>query len=265
MNIAVFDLETNGMAGTSVVSASSIIFNAEGAILDVFNRFYLPVEQLNPYATRIHGLTIDRLVTLRKHIQSTPYFAEDWPDLLDFWESRNVAGVVVHNLSFDAAFLPEIAQGAVRWWCSMKGLTSWCAIPKRGIRAGRQFKWPKLGEAADIVCNGPEALTPPNATTLVENAIRESMSHFSHVSLFDCFELYRIVSRIRLHRRDLIKFEPFVIPFYPPTARFNTVSKTIFTVDSGANESGRANKANRDLFISDVLACDRKIRAMANA
>ena len=255
MNIAVFDLETNGMAGASVVSASSIIFDAEGAILDVFNRFYLPAERQNPYATRVHGLTIDRLVMLRKHIQSTPYFVEDWPDLLDFWESRDVAGVVVHNLSFDAAFLPEVAQGAVYWWCSMKGLADWCAIPKRNSRGGR-FKWPKLGEAADIVCNGPNALTPPNAAAFVEKTIGESLSRFSHVSLFDCFELYRIVSRVYLHRKNLIKFEPFVIPFYPPTARFSAASKIAFSMSSNTN------KINKDLFVSDVLACDKKIRAL---
>jgi len=250
MNIAVFDLETNGMAGASVVSASSIIFDSEGAVLDVFNRFYLPTEHLNYHAVRVHGLSIDRLVALREHIQSTPYFAEDWPELLDFWERRSVAGVVAHNISFDAAFLPEVAQSAVHWWCSMKGLAGFCVIPKRG---SMQFKWPRLGEAADIVCNGPDALAPPDATAFIENAIAsgKDLSHFSHVSLFDCFELYRIVSRICLHHRDLIKFEPFVIPFHPPKARLQPAAKNSFYTP-----------ANKDPFVSDILAFDKILRAL---
>ena len=245
MNVAVFDLETNGMAGSSAVSASSIVFDSKGAILDVFNRFYLPAERVNPYAVRVHGLTIDRLTALRKHIHSTPYFVEDWPDLLEFWEKWSVAGVVVHNLSFDAAFLPEIAQSAARWWCSMRGLTAYCAIPKRsGSNAEGPFKWPKLGEATDVICNGPNALLPPAVTALIENTVGEGTSH---ISLFDCFELYRVISRISLHHEDLIKFEPFVAPFCPPSIR--------------APRMTDPSASFKDQFISDVLAYDRKVRS----
>jgi len=248
VNVSVFDLETNGMAGSSVVSASSIVFDTSGFILDVFNRFYLPAEQTDPYAVRVHGLTLGRLAALREHINSTPYFIEDWPDLLEFWEKWDVVGVVVHNLSFDAAFLPEIAQSAVRWWCSMRGLTAYCAIPKRpGNSAKRSFKWPKLGEATDIVCNGPTALSPPDAAAFVENALGENFS-LPHISLFDCFELYRVVCRIALHHKDLMKFEPFVIPFRPPAMR-------------AARRSAKA-VSFEDLFVSDVLGYERKIRSV---
>ncbi|MCL2009877.1 MAG: 3'-5' exonuclease [Synergistaceae bacterium] len=247
MNVAVFDLETNGMAGASAVSASSIVFDTGGAILDVFNRFYLPSERIDPQAVRVHGLTLERLAALREHIPSTPYFAEDWPDLLDFWEKWSVGGVVVHNLSFDAAFLPEIAQSAVRWWCSMKGLTAYCAIPKR---FGRAFKWPRLGEAADVVCNGPNALSPPEAAASIENSVGEGFAQ-PHVSLFDCFELYRVVSRVYLHHRDLIKFEPFTVPFCPPSRQ-----------KAGAAYVAAESVSREDPFISDVLAYEQKVRSV---
>ena len=239
------------MAGSSVVSASSIVFDAKGAILNVFNRFYLPAERINPYAAAVHGLTLDRLTALRKHIRSTPYFIEDWPDLLDFWEDCGVDGVVVHNLLFDAAFLPEIAQNAMRWWCSMRGLTAFCAIPKRSSpHAQGPFKWPRLGEAADIICNGPNALQPPDATALIEEAVGAGSSH---VSLFDCFELYRMVSRIGLHHKNLIEFKPLLTKFRPPP--------------SPGSEARAAKKAAspmifEDPFISEILSYERKVRSM---
>ena len=86
MNLAVFDLETNGYAGSSVLSASSIVLDEAGRMLAFFNRFYLPTEPFNPYLFRVHGLTPERLLALREHIPSAPHFIEDWPDLMEFWE-----------------------------------------------------------------------------------------------------------------------------------------------------------------------------------
>jgi hypothetical protein len=256
MNIAVFDLETNGLAGSSALSASSIAFDEEGVVLDVFNRFYLPLEPHNDYTTRIHGLTPGRLAALREHIEAPFYFIEDWPDLLDFWESWDVEGVVVHNLSFDASFLPEIAQSAFRWWCSMKGLTAYCAISKRpgaqGAFTRGAFKWPKLEEVMDIVCHGPRALAPPKATEDAENETAET-EKFLHVSLFDCFELYRAVSRIAKHHRDLLRFAPFVTPFRPPK------------VCEGYAGARMATAPSRDRFVMDALAYERKLRSVARS
>lgn len=123
MNLAVFDLETNGYAGSSVLSASSIVLDEAGRMLAFFNRFYLPTEPFNPYLFRIHGLTPERLLALRERIPSAPHFIEDWPDLMEFWEHWNIEGIVVHNVRFDLAFLPELAQSSLRCWCSMRGLS----------------------------------------------------------------------------------------------------------------------------------------------
>jgi DNA polymerase III epsilon subunit-like protein len=252
MNVAVFDLETNGLMGSSVLSASSIVFDDEGVVLDVFNRFYLPLEPHDDYVTRIHGLTLGRLLALREHIEAPSHFTEDWPDLLNFWGALGVEGVVVHNLAFDTSFLPEVAQGAFLWWCSMKGLTAYCAIPKRG---GGAFKWPKLEEVMDVVCNGPNALAPSKATEDVENAIEDGVPH---VSLFDCFELYRVVSRIAKHHRNLLRFAPFATPFRPPQVRAGR---------GGAPKKHErtAMEPSRDRFVMDTLAYERRLRSVARS
>jgi DNA polymerase III epsilon subunit-like protein len=246
MNIAVFDLETNGLMGSSVLSASSIVFDDKGVVLDVFNRFYLPLEPYNSYVTRIHGLTFERLLALREQIEAPTHFIEDWPDLLSFWNALDVEGVVVHNLAFDTSFLPEIAQSAFLWWCSMKGLTDYCAIPKRGVSG--VFKWPKLEEVMDVVCGGPNALSPPKTTEDVENAMEGGVPH---VSLFDCFELYRVVSRIVKHHRNLLRFASFVTPFRPPKVHKRC--------------AGTRTGPSQDRFVMDVLAYERKLRSVARS
>jgi hypothetical protein len=257
MNAAVFDLETNGLRGSSVLSASSIVFSDDGGVLDVFNRFYLPLEPHNRHVTRIHGLTLGRLLALREHTEAPCHFIEDWPDLLSFWDTLDVEGVVVHNLAFDTSFLPEIAQGAFRWWCSMKGLTAYCAIPKRGVSGA--LKWPKLGEVMNIVCHGPNALEPSKATEDAENAMEGGVPH---VSLFDCFELYRVVSRILKHQRDLLRFAPFVTPFHPPK-----ISPQIHAhISEGlAYEKYEGMAPTRDRFVMDVLAYERRLRSVARS
>ena len=242
MNLAVFDLETNGYAGSSVLSASSIVLDEAGRVLALFNRFYLPTEPFNPYLFRIHGLTPERLLALRERIPSAPYFIEDWPELIEFWQRWQVEGVVIHNARFDLAFLPEAAQSGLRCWCSMRGLTELCALPKGPrSRGGGRYTWPRRQEAADILCNGPQALEAPEAARRVEAALGECRAH---VSLTDCFELYRIVSRLLAHCPERVRFTPFPLPFRTPQ-----------------NAPGRtAARPRHDGFTAELVELEKRLR-----
>ncbi len=246
MNLAVLDFETNGYAGTSVLSASSIVFDGAGNILDVFNRFYLPVEPFNHYLTRVHGLTPGRLLAVRGALSAgySPYFIEDWPELVAFWDQWDVVGVVIHNARFDMAFLPEMVQAVLPCWCSMRGLTDLCALPKKeGSRGGGKFKWPKLGEAVNILCNGPTALTPPEAARWAEEAVADRQAH---VSLADCFELYRIVARLLVHYPQLMRFKPLRLGFRTPP------------LPAGPFETSISPR--QDAFTRALLDLDRRLR-----
>jgi hypothetical protein len=101
-----------------------------------------------------------------------------------------------------------------------------------------------LGEVADIVCNGPRRLPPPEATEKAENAVGEGTAH---VSLFDCFALYRVVTRILNSQENLLRFAPFVMYFRPPRKR--PVPKTAEALPL------------RDCFVEDVLDYERKVRS----
>ena len=136
----VFDVESNGFKGTSVLSASSIVFGADGKILDYFNRFYFPEEgRIDPGALRIHRLTLERLAYFRLKEGYSGHFLQDAEALADFWLRWEVRGIIIHNLNFDISFLPKTpAFSSFSRWCSMTGLTDFAACPgKEAVASGR--------------------------------------------------------------------------------------------------------------------------------
>ena len=64
-----------------------------------------------------------------------------------------------------------------------------------------------------MLCNGPLALSPTKELRRAEETVNELQAH---VSLADCFELYRLAVRVRLHHPDRMRFLPFSVPFRPP-------------------------------------------------
>ncbi len=196
---AVFDVETNGFKGSSTVSASSIVFTGEGRIVDFFNRFYHSEERPDRRTERVHGLTPERIAHFREEEAYSPYFLEDWPSLAAFWERWNPEGVVVHNLSFDLSFLPREAARGRKWWCSMKGLTGFCRLPKTSNRGG-EWKWPRLSEAVGIA---RERLLEPLALAETEDAVGEPLGHYG---LSDCFELYGLFVRVLSRMPEQVAF-----------------------------------------------------------
>ena len=97
----------------------------------------------------------------------------------------------------------------------MAGLTELCALPKASPRSPGKYKQPRLSEAADLLCNGPGALSPTESLRRIEEKVG---SGFPHVSLADCFELYRVVTRVLLHHSDRLRFTSLSVPFRPPRA-----------------------------------------------
>ena len=83
MNIIIFDVETNGMEGSSVLSLSALKCKIndynEVYIIDKFNRFYfrVPGEKLNRKAIEINGLKDSMIAQLRENNNYPLYFKKD--------------------------------------------------------------------------------------------------------------------------------------------------------------------------------------------
>jgi DNA polymerase-3 subunit epsilon len=139
----VFDLETNGFSGASVLSVSALYAEYMPStdqleIKDELNRYYYrsPGESQNPNAIRVNGLTDQKIRLLRAGADYPEQFTDDLPSFEKF--CRGCDFFVAHNISFDRQFVPFIAKKKNQF-CTMKENT---AINPLG-------RWSKLSITAD--------------------------------------------------------------------------------------------------------------------
>ena len=212
MNLAVLDLETNGFQGTSVLSVSAVVFDHAGRVLDAYDRYYFPEEEFSPGALGVNGLYPERIAFLRKAGQyRSELFLDEAEDFDAFLQDWGVENVVVHNVTFDTAFLPPEIVRYRKWWCSMRGMTRYMGL----YRAFGREKFPRLGE---LKLRLREEMEPPAETRALEEAVGETDLQ-AHTSLADCLDLYGIVMRVLANRPELVRFQPLSIPFSPPGGR----------------------------------------------
>jgi len=213
MNLAVLDLETNGFQGTSVLSVSAVVFSHEGRILDVYDRYYFPEEAFSPGALGVNGLYPERIAFLRKAGQyRSELFLDEAEDFDGFLQDWGVENVVVHNVTFDTAFLPPEIVRYRKWWCSMRGMTRYMGL----YRAFGREKFPRLGE---LKLRLQAAMEPPEETRVLEEAVGETDLQ-AHTSLADCLDLYGIVMRVLANASNLVRFLPMTPCFNPPGRRY---------------------------------------------
>ena len=108
-----FDVETNGLRGSSVLSMSAMKVSINLETLEMlkvgeFNRFYYrnKGEEINEGAIRVNGLT-DEEIGIRRSMSSEVYpktFLEDLPSFVEFCQGCD--HYIAHNIRFDRDFLP---------------------------------------------------------------------------------------------------------------------------------------------------------------
>jgi DNA polymerase-3 subunit epsilon len=145
--IIIFDIETNGLyASCSVLSCSAIKYEIdpdthEMTEIDRFNRYYYPVEQFNPGAIDVNGLTRDVIAKKRgdetypEHFQMDSGFETFCSDTKRF---------VAHNISFDVQFIPFM--GGQKKFCTM--ITNTDIVCASFLEWINKWKWPNLSETA---------------------------------------------------------------------------------------------------------------------
>ena len=120
----VFDVETNGLDKEySVLSCSAIKYETDPKTCDTneigrFDRHYFPVEQFNPSAIAINGLTRDVITIRRGNADYPEHFNQD-PGFQTF--CNDVNRFVAHNISFDMRFIPFLKDK--KKLCTM--MTAW--------------------------------------------------------------------------------------------------------------------------------------------
>ena len=106
--LIILDFETNGFAGTSVLSISAIkalVIDNKIVEIDRYNRYYhlTPGEIENPHAIAINNLSKSNLNMLRKDITYPEFYIDDIQSFLEFCGDTD--HFIAHNFSFDREFI----------------------------------------------------------------------------------------------------------------------------------------------------------------
>ena len=152
--IVVFDCETSGLdIGWNVIlSLSWQVLDCRLRKLDE-QTFYFDwpedPDMVSEGAIEVNGLTRERLARLGTSSKA---------DALRIFAAavKEASLLVAHNGSFDKAFvLADAAREGITldmgipMWDTMIRMTQYCAIPR--YEYGREYKWPKLMELAEII------------------------------------------------------------------------------------------------------------------
>lgn len=157
LRIFLFDTETNGFKGSSVLSFSGTVLEitrssnnkAKISVNEKIDDYFLPRvgEKWNHGAQQCHGMTIDYIKNkiFEKHTDRA-YDSFSHPNqqkyVQQLFDSCDL--IVAHNISFDESFLNfEIEDG--RKYCTMLAMKDVVAIP----HSKYWVKNPKLMELAD--------------------------------------------------------------------------------------------------------------------
>ncbi len=145
LNVAVVDLETNGLdTEDSVLSISLIAERIETPPLRIvetkrINRYYYPVERFRASAIAYNGLSEREISNRRRYASYPRHFREDreMAEILSEFDC-----LISHNASFDIGFLGDFYSG--NYFCTMR---SNIRRVRRQRRVG-SFKYPSLTETA---------------------------------------------------------------------------------------------------------------------
>jgi len=140
-----FDLETNGLKGSSVLSVFAIKIemdkkNHNMKILDSFERYYYPKEPFNIEAVKINGLNREKIDLLR-NLDEYPLYFENDPEFENF--CSDTIRFIAHNIKFDEEFLNFKIKKS---FCTMISNTDIVRTEWKEYKG--EFKYPTLQETA---------------------------------------------------------------------------------------------------------------------
>lgn len=191
-DIVIFDVETNGLKGSSVLSISALrlqidLESNKWEKIGEYNRFYFrrPGEEINYGAVDVNGLTDEVIEEKRKNTDYPLHFFEDIDSFREF--SFGVKHFVAHNIKFDESFIPfELEK---KFDTMMENID----VVKAGWNPKyNKYKWPKLVECAHYY------------------EVPFDDENF-HESLYDVYITGRILYRMSKHQKTKERLKNFLI------------------------------------------------------
>lgn len=182
------DTETTGFNPGQICQLSYIVFN-ENKVLKAFNKFY-EVESIDEGASKVHGLTVDKLKDLSGGMNFSYGIGEIVEDLIA------VDKIFIHNSPFDVRFMSaEFEKLGITFnfnqksFCTMNHHTGIINLPAKN---GVGYKWPKLSETLDYYKISQDFIL--EETKKIFNCEDTGL----HDSRFDSTGLYHIVKNMQV-------------------------------------------------------------------
>lgn len=186
----ILDTETTGLDPYSnqIAQLSYLIIDNDNNIQAAKN-YYFAVDEVDPGASKIHGLTVDKLDELSDGKTFKDYSEEIYKDLTDADE------IICHNTGFDISFITwefkmlRIDLNLHNTFCTMEYYTDILKTPNY-----YGYKWPKLEEVVRYL-NIDISSIEANARELfnMENSIGY---HDSRVDILYTYEIFKRIDEI---------------------------------------------------------------------
>ncbi|MCK5849067.1 MAG: 3'-5' exonuclease [Caldisericia bacterium] len=188
-----FDFETTGFnpPGDKPVQLAYIKLNAEFAILEAKNFYFQVQEEVPESASKIHGLTKDKLIELKAGT------IEEYRE--EICKDFTIPGIIpiAHNAQFDMKFIKEFfVQDPIKYFCTMNYYTNIVKLPGRYGK----YKWPKVSETISFL------------KVNESKALKECQKHYGketigfHDARFDIVCILKMVQEDKVLTEALINF-----------------------------------------------------------
>ncbi|MBO4573149.1 MAG: 3'-5' exonuclease [Clostridia bacterium] len=191
--ILYFDTETTGLYPGRIIQLAYILDDGENA---VGKNFYFAVDYIEPSATAVHGITVEKLRVLSGGKTFSDHQDEIFDDFL------NADLIVAHNAKFDIGFMIaefKYLDRVFRYngeFDTMKFFTPIMKLPRHTTAA---YKYPKLSELTEF------AEVYSYDVSVATNKIFGGLSLGYHEAVFDVTAMYLAVQKLKPRYPQLVE------------------------------------------------------------
>ena len=189
--ILYFDTETTGLIPGRIIQLSYIIDHGDR---QEGKNFYFAVDYIEPSATAVHGITVDKLKVLSEGKTFSDYQDEIFNDF------ANADLIVAHNAKFDIGFMIaefRYLDRIFRYNESLDTMRYFTPIMKLKRQSCSAYKYPKLSELTDFA----DIYSYDVSRAVIDIFGRASLNY--HEAAFDTASMYLTVKALRQKYPDL--------------------------------------------------------------
>ena len=182
--IIYFDTETTGLYPGRIIQLSYVLEDGESV---KGKNFYFFVEWIDPSATKVHGITVEKLAELSKGKTFSDYADEIYEDF------KNASLVVAHNVRFDLGFMIaefKYLDTVFRYRESFDTMKYFTPIMKLTREGKPNYKYPKLTELTEFA-----EVFPYDVSKASRDIFGDYATDF-HQAVFDTTAMYLSVKTL---------------------------------------------------------------------